>query len=328
MASVSFKKIKSVRQMKACLWHCDKDKRLEHEHSNKHIDKSKTHLNEQGTNYANACKIVDTYMARYDSLENQNKRKDRVIGFGLCIPIPDGISDDDLQDCCVKIANIIIDEKGIGNYINSYIHVDETHEYKDAKTGKKRQSLRHMHVYDLCTDENGRFNGKEFSSRKNMIKLNKEIHAMMQHDYGVDFMDGTQRKSKDTVEYLKNESERQQMRDEVKAEIRKDIEKDIIEKEKPTLELRYKKRLKQQIKDEYEEKYKEELETALQGKYEARIRQLEDELTKARDNYVDMYISLSDDKRNTVEHRKMEDKYCDLYEQSQNVFDLDDEFEL
>lgn len=179
--------------------------------------------------------------------------------------------------------------------------------------------MRHMHVYDLCTDENGRFNGKEFSSRKNMIKLNKEIHAMMQRDYGVDFMDGTQRNSKDTVEYLKNESERQQIRDEVKAE---------IEKEKPTLELRYKKRLKQQIKDEYEEKYKEELKTALKGKYEARIKQLEDELTNARDNYVDMYISLSDDKRDTVKHREMEDKYCDLYEQSQNVFDLDDEFEL
>lgn len=51
-------------------------------------------------------------------------------------------------------------------------------------------------------------------------------------------------------------------------------------------------------------------------------------MTNARDNYVDMYISLSDDKRDTVKHREMEDKYCDLYEQSQNVFDLDDEFEL
>lgn len=323
MASVNFEKIKSVQQMKACLRHCDKEERLEHEHSNKHIDKSKTHLNEQGANYANACKIVDMYMAHYDSLENQNKRKDRVIGFGLCIPIPDGISDDDLQDCCVKIVNIIIDEKGINNYINSYIHVDETHEYKDAKTGEKRQSLRHVHVYDLCTDENGRFNGKEFSSRKNMMKLNREIHAMMQRDYGVDFMDGTQRKSKDTVEYLKDESERQKMRDEVRAEIRKDIEK-----EKPILELRYKKRLKQQIKDEYEEKYKEELKTALKGKYEARIKQLEDELTKAHDNYVDKYIELSYDRRDTVKHREMEDRYCDLYEQSQNVFDLDDGFEL
>lgn len=319
MASVNFKKIKSVRQMKACLWHCDKYKRLEHEHSNKHIDKSRTHLNLQRGTYADACTVVDDRMTYFDSLENQNKRKDRVIGFGLCIPIPDGIPDDKLEECSLKIINMIYAEKGERNFINAYLHVDETHEYKDAKTGEKRQSLRHIHVYDFCTDENCRFKGKEFSSRKNMVKLNKEIHAMMQHDYGVDFMDGTQRKSKDTVEYLKNESERQQMRDEVKAE---------IEKEKPTLELRYKKRLKQQIKDEYEEKYKEELRTALKDKYEARIKQLEDELTKARDNYVDKYIELSDDKRNTVEHLKMEDKYCDLYEQSQNVFDLDDEFEL
>lgn len=126
----------------------------------------------------------------------------------------------------------------------------------------------------------------------------------------------------------KEQLAQEQELDEARAEIRKDIEKDIIEKEKPTLELRYKKRLKQQIKDEYEEKYKEELKTALKDKYEARIKQLEDELTKARDNYVDRYIELSDDKRNTVEHLKMEDRYCDLYEKSQNVFDLDDEFEL
>lgn len=121
----------------------------------------------------------------------------------------------------------------------------------------------------------------------------------------------------------KEQLAQEQELDEVRAEIRKDIEK-----EKPTLELKYKKRLKQQIKDEYEEKYKEELKTALQDKYEANIKRLEDELTKARDSYMDMYMSLSDDKRNTVEHRKMEDKYCDLYEQSQNIFDLDDELEL
>lgn len=323
MASVNFEKIKSVQQMKACLRHCDKEERLEHEHSNKHIDKNRTSLNLQGGKYADTCKLVDDRMAYFDSLEGQNKRKDRVIGFGLCVPIPEGITDDKLEECSLKIINMIYAEKGERNFINAYLHVDETHEYKDAKTGENRQSLRHVHIYDFCTDENGRFNGKEFSSRKNMMKLNRDIHAMMLHDYGVNFMDGTQRKSKDTVEYLKNESERQKMRDEARAEIRKDIEK-----EKPTLELRYKKRLKQQIKDEYEEKYKEELKTALKGKYEARIRQLEDELTKARDNYVDMYISLSDDKRDTVKHREMEDKYCDLYEQSQNVFDLDDEFEI
>lgn len=323
MASVNFEKIKSVQQMKACLRHCDKKERLEHEHSNKHIDKSRTSLNLQCGKYADTCKLVDDRMAYFDSLEGQNKRKDRVIGFGLCVPIPEGIPDDKLEECSLKIINMIYAEKGERNFINAYLHVDETHEYKDAKTGENRQSLRHVHIYDFCTDENGRFNGKEFSSRKNMMKLNRDIHAMMLHDYGVNFMDGTQRKSKDTVEYLKNESERQKMRDEVRAEIRKDIEK-----EKPILELRYKKRLKQQIKDEYEEKYKEELKTALKGKYEARIKQLEDELTNARDNYVDMYISLSDDKRDTVKHREMEDKYCDLYEQSQNVFDLDDEFEL
>ena len=79
---------------------------------------------------------------------------------------------------------------------------------------------------------------------------------------------------------------------------------------------------------DYEEKYKEELKTALKGKYEAHIRQLEDEMTKARDNYMDKYLSLSNDKRDTVKHREMEDCYCDLYEQSQNVFDLDDEIEL
>ena len=326
MASVSFKKIKSVRQMKSLVWHCDKDKRINHEHSNEHIDKSRTYMNLQVGNYDDTCKKIDEKMKYFDGLDGQNKRKDRVIGFGLCVPIPDGIPDDKRVECAEKIVAIIIGEKGERNHINAYFHADEVHDYKDAKTGENRTSLYHIHVYDFCTDENGRFNGKEFSSRKNIIKLDKEIHAMMVNDYGVNFMDGTQRKSKDTVEYLKNESERQRLRDEVKAEIRKDIEDDIKVKEKPVLELRYKKRLKQEIKDEYEEKYKEELKTALKAKYEAQIKQLEDEMTTARDSYMDMYLSLSNDKRDAVKHREMEDKYCDLYEQSQNIFD--DDFEL
>ena len=75
MASVNFEKIKSVQQMKACLRHCDKEERLEHEHSNKHIDKSRTSLNLQGGKYADTCKLVDDRMAYFDSLEGQNKRK-------------------------------------------------------------------------------------------------------------------------------------------------------------------------------------------------------------------------------------------------------------
>ncbi len=48
MASVNFEKLKTPQQVKAMLRHCDGEERMEANHSNIDIDKSKTSGNMQG----------------------------------------------------------------------------------------------------------------------------------------------------------------------------------------------------------------------------------------------------------------------------------------
>lgn len=327
MASVNFEKIKTVQQLKAYIRHCDREERKKLEHTNKNIDKDKTNKNTQTKwSYEEICKKIDEKMIYFDSLEGQNKRKDRTIGFGMSIPIPDGIPDDRLNECCSKIIHIIRREQGKNNFIGAYIHVDEVHSYKDAKTGQDRESMRHLHVYVFCADENGKLNGKQFSSRKNMVKLNKEIHAMMQRDYGVDFMNGTQKKSKDTVEYLKSESERQAMREEVRQELREEfreeVKNDFEKNEEPKLRFKFKKQLKDDIQVKYEELYKKELKDTLRDSYGAKNAQLMQDLLEQKQLYENLYSELSKEKDERAKARRsaIDARYGELTDQYESLY--------
>lgn len=85
------------------------------------------------------------------------------------------------------------------------MHQDEKHAYIHAETGERCMSRSHLQCY-VVPEHNGKLNGKWFSSRANMVKLNNSIHRMAQEQFGVMFMDGSKRKSRKTVEQLKNES--------------------------------------------------------------------------------------------------------------------------
>lgn len=85
------------------------------------------------------------------------------------------------------------------------MHQDEKHAYIHAGTGERCMSRSHLQCY-VVPEHNGKLNGKWFSSRANMVKLNNSIHRMAQEQFGVMFMDGSKRKSRKTVEQLKNES--------------------------------------------------------------------------------------------------------------------------
>lgn len=331
MASVDFEKIKTVQQLKAYIRHCDKEERKKLEHANKNIDKNKTNRNMQTKwSYEEICKKIDEKMSYFDSLEGQNKRKDRTIGFGMNVPIPDGIPDDKLAECCNKVIRIIKSEQGKDNFIGAYVHVDEVHSYKDAKTGQDRESMRHIQVYDFCADENGKLNGKQFSSRRNMIKLNKAIHEMMKRDYGVDFMNGTQKKSKDTVEYLKSESERQAMREEVKQELREELREEVksnFEKnEEPKLRFKFKKQVKDDVKAKYEELYKKELKDTLRDSYGAENAQLMQDMLEQKRLYENLYSELSKEKDERARTRRnaVNSKYGEIADAYESLYGFND----
>lgn len=207
MGSVDWKqKCHGGGETKAILRHCDKDMRLEDNHKNKQIDKSRTHLNWQLVKGYNATKDkYDSIMDELDKKPKANKRHDRVTCFGLEYPAPLGLPEDKCHEWHMKvlaIENAILGEETL---LNSYEHYDEVHEYRNAKTGEKTMSRIHFHDLRIPIVD-GKLNGKNFSARKNMIRLNDEIQLMTEQDYGLKFMDGTGKKSQEEVETLKAES--------------------------------------------------------------------------------------------------------------------------
>lgn len=209
MASVNFEKLHLPQEVKAMLRHCDKEKRLEANHSNIDIDKSVTSKNTQGDmDYEAACKRYDDRIAEIDSdsrVGRKNRRKDRTSCFGLNIPSPRDLEPADEQAFFDEVLKIIAAQYGSCNIVQYYIHVDERHKYV-SETGETCMSRTHMHVYVIPVDRKGKLNGKWFSSKSNMVKLNNSIHQMAQDLFGVMFMDGSKKKSRKTVEQLKNES--------------------------------------------------------------------------------------------------------------------------
>lgn len=206
MASVNFEKLKTPQQVKAMLRHCDGEERMEANHSNIDIDKSKTSGNMQGDlDYTAACQKYSERIAFLDAKPGANKRKDRVTCFGLNVPAPKDLKPEDEKAFFLAAIKIIINQYGENNIIQYYMHQDEKHAYIHAETGERCMSRSHLQCY-VVPEHNGKLNGKWFSSRANMVKLNNSIHRMAQEQFGVMFMDGSKRKSRKTVEQLKNES--------------------------------------------------------------------------------------------------------------------------
>lgn len=204
MASANFQKYKTVAEAKAKMMHDATDTRLEHEHGNQEIDKSKTHLN-QSCDYADMCELYDNRIAELDSTTNKNKRKDRITLIGLEIPVPENLPRDKYNAWFTSVDALIIAHYGEENVLPAAVHYDEEHEYFHPEKKATVMSRVHGH-WAVVPEKDGGLNAKWATGRYNMISINNEIHEMTKRDYGIDFMDGTKRKSNKSVTALKNAS--------------------------------------------------------------------------------------------------------------------------
>lgn len=207
MASVQYKKLHLQQDVKRVLYHCDRETRLKTNHANIDIDQSVTHKNTQGDlDYEAACRRYDRRIAMLDAMPGKvNRRKDRVSCFGLYTSTPKELKTEDEELFFKEVLKLIAAQYGHENIVQYYIHKDEKHKYL-SETGETCTSRTHMHAYVIPVDRKGKLNGKWFSNRSNMVKLNNAIHKMAQEKFGVMFMDGSKKKSRKTVEQLKNES--------------------------------------------------------------------------------------------------------------------------
>lgn len=197
-------KAKGAVEAKAIMRHCDQSEREKNKHSNKDINKALTAQNwsMRGLSYSAACKEYDARIAELDSKLGANRRKDRVTYMGIDIPAPADLRKDQLRPWFQR-AWEIFQEQTHGAGIEGWVHVDEVHDY--MRDGRITTSREHMHI-GAVPAVNGRLCGKEFSSRRQIVALNNAIQEMSVNEFGIVWMDGTGRKSKETVEGLKGKS--------------------------------------------------------------------------------------------------------------------------
>lgn len=197
MASVNFLKCKagSGNEAGALMRHCDRDERLRHDHANVHIDKMVTPFNLQMDSYRQSMEHLKSRLRTLDSTTNRNKRRDRVECFVLESVVPEGMTE---LRFCETMLQEIAQQYGSENVVAWYLHWDEVHEYMDH--GEIKVSRPHVHVF-VVPEREGQLNGKWFSSRANMRRLNRAIDARCKA-LGVSYMTGEHPRQR-SVEELK-----------------------------------------------------------------------------------------------------------------------------
>ena len=218
--------------------HFDYDKRLECEHENPHIDKSKTHLNSfyDCTGYSDMLHKQKERVAKMDELHPPERvRKDRITAVMMEIPVPKAISDKGLTDQFLQDTYAMIGEMvGKDNMCGMTTHRDEVHDYIDHG-GSVRTSLEHGHAMVVpyahwtaketvygedgkpVRDEHGKIvkqdveregvNAKHFLTRSFLKKLQDQMQEMVLEKYGISYQT-SQEPLHMTVEDLKRESSR------------------------------------------------------------------------------------------------------------------------
>lgn len=212
MASCDWQKRKGAGEAKAVFRHCDTKEREKANHSNKDIDKSRTYMNmsfgfyDNPNGYEAICNAYDGRIAYLDNKSGANKRKDRVTLLALNIPAPAGMTDEQAQEWFIEAYKVLYDCFG-DNLLGGTAHFDEVHAYTNASTGEKQESRPHLQA-QVFPEVAERLNAKALASRKNMIMVNNRLEEMTKARFPeFTFMDGTKRKSRKTVEELKQASD-------------------------------------------------------------------------------------------------------------------------
>lgn len=235
MASVNWMK-SNVQTVCAMAIHNGRRERVECNHTNTDIDKSKSHLNI----YIGA----DDWSAMADKVKNRVEEvdkehpplrdtgKERVTCFLLETPVPQEIAEQGKAEEFLRKAHKVLEDFfGAENVGGTVGHFDEQHYYTD-KDGKERLSLIHGHspiaAYVEWTEDikknvkqpDGRYkqvktgetrercgiNGKHCESKARLTALNKAMEEMCRREYGISYNTGETPQRKN-VERLKRESE-------------------------------------------------------------------------------------------------------------------------
>lgn len=222
------------REVLRLLAHCDKELRPKAEHSNKHINKHLTYKNVQfGGTYEEIRKRFEDTLAQLDAKPRANKRIDRTCLLAIegVLPEADETKDTEQQrDAWIAgIEKILRAKHPETVFVAEYIHYDEIHDYINPETGEHVMSRPHMHMYVMPVID-GKLNGKKFfPGRASLREFHRKVDELTKEIYGFSYGNGTKKKSFDTVEHLKLESEKAEMKERRAALA--EMEKDLINRQ-------------------------------------------------------------------------------------------------
>lgn len=218
MASVDWLKA-TTQYAGAMKKHNGKDERVNGNHSNKDIDKSKSHLNVYigADDYTPMLEKVKARIKEVDEKypPKRNMGDKRITCIMLETPVPQEITEQGKAADFLRSAHKVIEDFfGAENVGGTCGHLDEQHWYTD-KDGKERLSLVHGHTivaaYAEWTDQKtGKqrigINGKNCETKARLKALNNAMDYMCRREYGISYntAETPQRKS---VERLKVETE-------------------------------------------------------------------------------------------------------------------------
>lgn len=217
------------------LMHDDKGERDRHEHANKDIDTTLTHMNfgcgphAEGEAYEPETYVqkrarLDATLDAYDYKEGAGKNK-RVALQGIQIYPPDALlgyddetglwaKTDDLDRWFVRADEVARETLGEAGWVSADVHYDEMHWYTEPKTRDRKCSKPHLseHFVPVVGDPDkgtAKISGKDFSARMRILALNKAIEDMTQNEFGCKWQTKEPRDPKresKTVEQAKGES--------------------------------------------------------------------------------------------------------------------------
>lgn len=228
MASVDWMKLKTGG-MRHLAVHFQQELREIKNHSNRNINKelTKDNVTFGVKDFYEACDKMDARIKELDEKYPPKRRvdpKERVVGCSLNVVCPEEVAAKGTKavvEYFKKTYDKFEEYFGKDNVCGGFVHLDETHTYKDADTKEDRQSLFHMNVFVVAfVDEDitqkptkknpsGKthvvgINGKHFQSRKHMNEINEKMEDIC-HEYGIEWHTG-RGKNHETVETLKAKS--------------------------------------------------------------------------------------------------------------------------
>lgn len=202
MASVTVQKWGTAA---ACRGQCIHIYREGKSYGNPDIDPEKAACVWTMSDLKTSQKAIRETIAEIDKIRPPKRvKKDRKTVAELCIPAPrEGTSRED----ALRFFQSVYDELGAVGYhvCGGAVHGDEIHDYIDPDDKQLHRSRLHMHILLVPETDRG-VNMKSWLTKSRFRELNSICDRVCERELGHPYQDGSKRRSRGTVEVLKERS--------------------------------------------------------------------------------------------------------------------------